>query len=171
MKSSVVTYCFQFLFLVIIQVLVANRVLLWDLITPYVALFFVISLPIEIEKWVQLLACFLLGLCIDFFENSGGAHAAALVMAIYLKPYFIRLFFQGEETLRDLYLTRDKPLQLFGVLLLLILSHHLVLFTLEFYSLSFWKTILKFTFWNGIFTFISLILGIVIFRNKPSYVV
>ncbi len=170
MRSSILTFCFQFILLVLLQALVANRILLWDIVTPYIALFFIISLPVNLEKWVQLLACFLLGISIDFFENSGGANAAACIVAIYLKPFFIQLFYQGEETLRDLYLTKEKPFLLLGVLLCLIFSHHLVLYTLEFYDIDFWKSILKYTFWNTFFSFITLTLCIAIFRNQPRYV-
>lgn len=169
MKNSVASYCFQFVFLILLQVLIANRVLLWDIVTPYIALFFIVSLPVNLEKWIQILACFLLGISIDFFENSGGANAAACLVAIYLKPYFIHLFHQGEDTLRDLYLSKEKPLQLFGVLISLIFCHHIVLFTLEFYDFSFWSSILKYTLWNTLFTFIILILCIAIFRSKPRY--
>ncbi len=170
MRNSIFAYCFQFIILILFQVLVANRILLWGMITPYVALYFIVSLPVAIEKWIQLLACFFLGLCIDFFENSGGANAAACVVAIYLKPFFIRLFYQGEESLRDLYLSKERPLQLFGVLLAIILCHHIVLYTFEFFDISFWKIIIKYTLWNTVFTFIILLLCIAIFRNKPRYV-
>jgi len=170
MKNSIITYCFQFAILVLLQVLVANRILLWDFITPFISLFFIVSLPVSLDKWIQILACFLFGLCIDFFENSGGANAAACLVAIYAKPMFIRLFYQGEENLRDLYLTKDKPLQLFGILLSIIVCHHLVVFSFEFYDFSFWNSILKYTFWNSIFTFVVLVLCIAIFRNKPRYI-
>ncbi len=169
MRNSILTYCFQFIVLVLLQVLVANRILLWDIITPYIALFFIISLPVALEKWIQILACFLLGLTIDFFENSGGAHAAACIVAIYLKPFFIKLFYQSDEAVRDLYLTKEKPFLLIAVLICLIFCHHIVLFSLEFYDISFWKSILEYTLWNSLFTFIILILCIAIFRNQPRY--
>ena len=46
---------------------------------------FVIVYPFRKDRGIFLFLCFLLGLLIDFFQNSGGINAAALLFIGYIR--------------------------------------------------------------------------------------
>ena len=48
-------------------------------------------LSFEIPNWITLLSSFFLGLILDAFYDTGGAHAASLVFAAFLRPGLLTL--------------------------------------------------------------------------------
>lgn len=82
---------FRFLFLIGIQVLLLNKLgLRWwaspegfPTFVPYIYPLFILLLPISTPVWFMLLSGFSLGLTMDMFMNTPGAHAAACVLMAY----------------------------------------------------------------------------------------
>ena len=94
---------------------------------------FLLFLPLDVPVVAQLLLGFGMGLAIDVTFDTGGLHAAAAVLLMYLRPYVIRLL-----TPRDGYDAQDSVnvhqmgWQWFLVYLLLLVSaHHALYFFLE----------------------------------------
>jgi hypothetical protein len=106
-------------------------------ISVHVYFLLLIQLPVDVEKHLQLLVAFGLGLMVDQGLNTGGMHAAASVTAMFLRPVFIRAFGPREERGKPDYLT----LNTFGVanyvlyVLCMVFVHHLFLTVLESFSL------------------------------------
>ena len=78
--------------LCLLQVLVLNRIQLFNCATPLLFLYFVITFPRNYPRWGILLWSFALGLGIDMFANTPGVTAASLTMAGMIQPYLIELF-------------------------------------------------------------------------------
>lgn len=81
-----------FIFLCLLQVLVLNRIQLFDCATPLLVVYFVIALPRGYPRWGVLLWSFFLGLATDMFCNTPGVTAASLPIVGMLQPYLIELF-------------------------------------------------------------------------------
>jgi rod shape-determining protein MreD len=78
--------------LCLLQVLVLNRIQLFDCATPLLIVYFVIALPRGYPRWGALLWSFFLGLATDMFCNTPGVTAAALTIVGMMQPYLIELF-------------------------------------------------------------------------------
>jgi hypothetical protein len=118
---------------VLLHVLVASKLVLFDLGWCFFYLGFLLFLPITTPIVVQLVLGFGVGLTIDIFYDTGGVHAAAAVLLMYLRPWVLRLL-----TPRDGYDAADSVnvhqmgWQWFLVYISLLVSiHHLAFFLLE----------------------------------------
>ncbi|MDP5171335.1 MAG: rod shape-determining protein MreD [Bacteroidia bacterium] len=65
------------LLLILLQVFLANQMVLYDLATPYIFLLFLLFFPLEYPKPVQYLTGFMVGLMVDWLSLQGpiGLHA------------------------------------------------------------------------------------------------
>jgi hypothetical protein len=118
---------------VLLHVLVASKLVLFDLGWCFFYLGFLLFLPITTPIVLQLVLGFGVGLTIDIFYDTGGVHAAAAVLLMYLRPWVLRLL-----TPRDGYDAADSVnvhqmgWQWFLVYTSLLVSiHHLAFFLLE----------------------------------------
>ena len=157
---------FRFVVLVAIQVLALNNIQFLGFINPYIYILFIFSLPAKLPSWITLLLAFMLGLSIDIFSNTAGIHAFASVLIAFMRKGTIKVFTAVEEGNNP-----EPSFYTFGVgayikyILVLVLVHHLSLYTLEAFSfanyeLTFLKAIL-----NSAIT-ILIILGIQSFKKK-----
>lgn len=135
MNNFIITNSIRFIFLVLLQVLVLNHVFFFGYINPVLYILFVFFYPLEKEKSTFLILSFLLGLCIDFFSNSGGVNAAAILLIAYIRLPLLHII--QNKTEFDYLLFNIKRLnfiQAIVYVLSLTFIHHTVLFILEFYK-------------------------------------
>ncbi len=137
---------FRFLVVVLFQVLVMDNVMINGYMVPYIYIIFILLMPFETPRWVQLIAGFLLGLGIDLFEHTPGMHTAATVMVAFIRPYLLNLLAPRDGYEPDTY----PRIYYYGFLwflkytLICVLIHHLVLFYLEVFQLKdFLSTLLR----------------------------
>ena len=137
----------RFVFLVLLQGLILNEVNLWQgMAIPYLYILFLLMLPIETPRWLELLIGLVLGLSIDMFTNTLGIHASACVLIAYIRPLYLRAIAP-----RDGYEFGQRPgIQDMGFswflkyAVVLIFIHHLWLFYVEVYSFKgFFTTLLR----------------------------
>jgi len=157
MKTNV-QYILKFLLLVLLQVLVLNNIKFLGFINPYLYVLFIITLPINVPRVLLLLIAFLLGLSIDIFSNTLGVHAFSTVFVAFMRDPLIRLFAP-----RDNYEFASPSMQTFGInqftkyAILMVLIHHIVLFTMEAFSFEHVGLLIIRIFLNSIFTLILLL--------------
>ena len=72
----------MFVALWLAQVLILNRIHLFDVATPLLYVFFVITFRRSSPKWQFLLWCFALGLLIDVFSNTPGLAAGSMTLML-----------------------------------------------------------------------------------------
>jgi rod shape-determining protein MreD len=136
----------RFLILVLFQVLILDNVMLDWYLVPYFYILFIILMPFETPKWVQLIIGFLLGISIDLFEHTLGMHTAATVFIAFIRPYLLNIFAP-----RDGYELDSFPrIYYYGFswflkyALIIVFAHHFVLFYLEVFNLNdFFSTFLR----------------------------
>lgn len=136
----------RFIVVVLVQMLVLDNIMINGYLIPYFYLLFLLLMPFETPRWMQLLAGFLLGLSVDLFQNTPGMHTAATVLVAYLRPYLLNLLAP-----RDGYEPETYPrIHYYGFTwflkytLALVVIHHFALFYLEVFQLrDFFSTLLR----------------------------
>lgn len=137
---------FRFVVLILFQVLVMDNVMINGYMIPYIYLLFILLMPFETPRWIQLLSGFALGLTMDLFSGTLGMHTAAVVLIAFVRPYLLDLLAS-----RDGYELDTFPrIHYYGFLwflkytLIIVFIHHLALFYLEVFQLKvFFSTLLR----------------------------
>ena len=90
--EGIVNRLIMFVVLALVQVLVLNYVWLFNLATPLLYVFFVITFQRNSAKGEVLVWCFMLGLVIDLFSNTPGMASGSMTLIGLLQPYLLELF-------------------------------------------------------------------------------
>lgn len=136
----------RFIVVVIFQVMVMDNVMINGYMVPYVYLLFILLMPFETPRWMQLLSGFALGMSIDLLENTPGMHTAATVLVAFIRPYLLDLLAP-----RDGYEPETFPrIHYYGFVwflkytFIIVVIHHFMLFYLEVFQLKdFFSTLLR----------------------------
>jgi len=164
----------RFIFFVLLQGLILNDIGLWSgMIIPYLYIAFILMLPIETPRWLELLLGLAVGLTMDSFTNTLGIHASACVALTFFRPLLLRAIAPRER-----YEFGQRPsIQDMGVFWyfkyagVLILVHHAWLFFMEVYSFKgFHYTLLRILL-SAILTLILAILSqyLLFSRRRNNY--
>lgn len=86
-----------FVVLILLQVLVLNHISFLGYATPFLYIYFIIKMPIGVNRNLLMLSGFLLGFIIDIFCNTPGQNAAATVFAAFIRRPVQGLFFSRED--------------------------------------------------------------------------
>jgi len=137
---------FRFIVVLLFQVLVMDNVMINGYMIPYIYILFILLLPFETPRWLQLISGFALGLAMDLFTGSAGMHTAATVLIAFARPYLLGILaprdgFEPETYPRIYYYGFTWFLK---YTVLIVLLHHLALFYLEVFQLKdFFSTLLR----------------------------
>lgn len=158
-----------FFILVITQVTIFNNIDFLGYINPYIYILFIVYFPVKKDnRPLFIFLSFFIGLCIDFFSDSGGINATASLIIAYIRPLFLRSTFGNAYDYQTLKVSQTPFAQQAVYLALLILIHHLILFSLEIFSYVHILLILKKTLSSGIFTLILSLLLVSLFNTKKN---
>lgn len=91
MIKNIITYPFQFVLFVLLQVLILNNIQLGGTINPFLYILFILWLPIETNKALVMGIAFVLGLSIDVFTDTMGMHASACVFLAFARPFMLNI--------------------------------------------------------------------------------
>jgi rod shape-determining protein MreD len=137
---------FRFVVVILFQLLVMDNVMINGYMIPYIYILFILLMPFETPRWIQLLSGFVLGLVMDLFTGTLGMHTAACVLAAFVRTYLLDLLAP-----RDGYEPETFPrIHYYGFLwflkytALIVVIHHMALFYLEVFQLKyFFSTLLR----------------------------
>lgn len=151
--------------LLAIQIVIFNNMNFLGYISPFPYLLYIILYPVNGNRAGLIFSSFLLGLIMDMFCNSGGIHATACVILAYYRPYIFKFSFGLSYEYQTIRLNESLTPERFSFILVSVLLHHIVLFTLEAFQFKFILDILLRTLFSTIFTIITSI--IIIYLIKP----
>lgn len=120
------------LVLLLLQFLVFNRISFSGFVNPYVYIMFILILPYEIKKWQLLVLGFVTGLIIDMFMNTLGLHAAATLVAAFVRTLTSEIDFPKFRSPGSTVIF----VRFARYVLLLVLIHHTVLFFMEAFTFN-----------------------------------
>ncbi len=159
MNRETLNIYMRFFVLVLIQVLIANHINLYDYLNPMIYIVFIFTYPTKLHRGNFIFLAFLLGLTIDFFSNSGGINAAASLAIAYMRLKILHLIFNKQELDYQTFNIKKEPLLKVAVFVtLLTLIHHFIIFSLEYWNWDMLQTIIRKSFYTSIFTIVLSIL-------------
>ena len=130
----------MFVLLAMVQVLVLNYVWLFNVATPLLYVFFVITFPRNSAKGEVLVWCFLLGLVIDLFSSTPGLAAGSMTLLGLVQPYLLELFVPRDSAENMEVRTTTLGMGKFGSFsFILTLFYSLVFFALETFNFFEWQ--------------------------------
>jgi rod shape-determining protein MreD len=139
----------------------------WMRPMPYLMLFMV--LPVNINKYAQLIIAFVFGTFIDLLSGSFGTHAASCVFMVFFKNLIDHRFvdFDSIQLQGENYINIDTKGQLFFTYYTfsLIFIHHFVFFFLDFFEWVRFFRILGTTLVSTLGSYLLILLFKSIFRR------
>lgn len=168
MNSIFSIHTIRFIVLVFVQVLILNHINFLGYINPYIYILFIALFPIKNNRIVLILLSFLLGITIDMFLDTGGMHAGASVFIAYVRPVVLKSSFgmiYEHQTVKFNTVDFGSKLTYFTLLTVL---HHIVLFSLEIFSVSKIIFIFQKTLCSSIFTILLSVVVTIIFSRKSK---
>lgn len=160
MNSDLLNNILRFLGLLLLQIFVMDQVDFMGYICPLVYMLFMVLYPVNNNRWSFIIVSFVIGIVVDTFQDTGGAHAAASVTLAYLRPVLLKLVYGQGYFTKNLKITKS-PIDRFLLLLTLaVLLHHLVFFLLIYFNFSQILQALQMTLYTGL---ASLFMGVVLF--------
>ncbi len=165
--NDAIKYSLLFIILLLIQVVVLNNILFFGYINPFLYILFIIVFPLMRDRGLILILSFLLGLTIDFFLDSGGVNAAATLAIAYLRlPLLKGLLRKSEIDFLVFKITKLPFAKLLSFIATLTVTHHLIVFSLEYFKFTEILTILSRTILTSIFTFILIIFSLLLMNKS-----
>lgn len=139
MIRSVIFKIFIALLILFFQVTVVNQFNISAFVIPFVYPVIILGIPRAIDKVNLLLLGFFVGLAVDFFSNTGGAHAMGMTVLAFVRPYLLASIGpsdSGSENIRPTIYTLGISSYAVYTLILLVL-HHFVVFFMEVFSFTY----------------------------------
>ncbi|AUP78763.1 rod shape-determining protein MreD [Flavivirga eckloniae] len=158
----------RFVVLILIQVLMLNNINFFGYINPYPYILFIILFPVKSNRALIILSGFLLGLIIDMFLDSGGIHAAACVFIAYVRPVVLKFSFGTMYEHHNIKFSVVEFGSKITYITLLVILHHIILFSLEIFSLPRIIFVLQKTLFSSIFTILLCMTITIIFSRQPK---
>ncbi|GGD13971.1 rod shape-determining protein MreD [Hyunsoonleella pacifica] len=166
MNSIITGQSIRFILLVLFQVILFNHINFLGYINPYIYIIFIIFYPIKNNRLLFLFLAFLIGLTVDMFSDSGGIHASASVFIAYARPAFLKFSFGTMYEHNNVKFDNTDFGAKLTYIALLALLHHIILFSLEIFSISRILMVFQKTLFSGIFTILMITLISIIFSRK-----
>ena len=166
MNNVIITNAFRFIILILLQVLLLNNINFLGYINPYLYVLFLLLYPFNGNQTFFLFLAFLLGLGVDVFEDSGGIHAAASLVAAFIRPVVLRFSFGVSYDYQTIRFASTQPGSRLSYVAILVFVHHFILFLLEFFNFAHFLLILEKTFFSGLFTIILVFLTLALINRK-----
>lgn len=171
MIREIVKYTLISIALIIVQVFVLNKLPLNHNLRPQIYIYLLIILPFNFNFYAFIISGFLLGICLDTLTDNYGIIAASTTFLGLIRFYFDKRL-NTDAAMRE---GRYRPSSLiFGrsgyilYLFAMALVHHLYMFSLEYYSFSYFFTILFTSLLSAVGTILFIILTEIIF-NKGKF--
>ena len=155
-----------FFLLALAQTLIFNHLSIFGFINPIIYLLFFVYYRVESNQTLFIGLAFLLGFFVDLFSHSGGAHTIATLTVGFLRPIIIRYAFGVTMDSPQSYFSDSRTINKFSFLVLIVFFHHILYFTLVYFSWDTIHLILKNTLFTSIFSLILMGIALSFYSNK-----
>ena len=166
MNRDNILYIFQFFLLLFLQSFLLNNVNLFGFINPNLYLLFLIVYRLDGNPTLLIIVGFVMGLLLDLLTQGSGGHTIATLTIAFLRLSIIKFSF-GVNYDVPMGMIRGSLLsQRLMYLILMVVIHHLVLYSVVYFSFNNTITILKNTLFTSFFTFIMVFISLGLFIEK-----
>ncbi len=153
--------------LVVLQSFVFNNIGFQNVAYPFIYIIFLLRYPLNANRYGYLLWAFILGLGVDFFDNTLGIHSFSSVFIAFIRPLVVQIFKKKYLSEDEGYTLKDMAFwQILIYAFTLIFIHHLVIFCFD--NLSFDNIRLLFlkTLYSSILSTVFVVILFLLFNRK-----
>jgi rod shape-determining protein MreD len=156
----------RYVVVMLLQVLLFDQLQLLGICHPYIYILCLLMMPITLPHSVDMIIGAVAGLIMDIFCNSLGIHMASCILIMFIRPYLIGSIVNDKDRLNEQISLRAIGLEaLLKYVIILVLLHHLTLFSLAAWSWHHIGFVLLETIVSSAIT-IAVIIGYNILRYK-----
>lgn len=164
-------YSIWFVCLILLQEFLFNNIQFIHFLSPYIYIFLILILPLNMFTAYVMLIAFSMGLSVDIISNGiTGAHAAACTLIAFCRNMIIKISIPKGEYEKQSAATamqiKLKPFTMYAFIIVLL--HHSVLFMIEIFSFeSFLFTLIRIIA-STIVSTVFIILIKLLFKSKKE---
>ena len=156
----------RYLLIMVLQVLLFDQLQLWGACHPYIYVLCLLMMPITLPHSVDMLIGAFAGFIMDIFCNSLGVHMAACILLMYIRPYLIGVIVNDKDRLNEQISLHSIGMEaLLKYTVIMVLIHHLTVFSLAAWSWSHMGFVLLETIVSSTIT-ILIVIGYNVLRYK-----
>jgi rod shape-determining protein MreD len=136
MNKDILNIFLGLIALLAIQIFIMDQIFFFGYINPMVYVLFLVMYPLENNRWGFMITAFLVGVIMDTFHDTGGAHAAACLSIAFARSSLLKLVFGESYLSKNIKLLRvdlDRLLIYTGII---ILVHHFIYYSLVIFNMS-----------------------------------
>ena len=156
----------RYIIVMLLQVLLFDQLQLLGVCHPYIYVLCLLMMPITLPHTADMIIGAAVGLIMDIFCNSLGVHTASCIFLMFIRPYLIGAIVNDKDRLNEQITLRTLGMEaLLKYVVILVLTHHLMVFLLAAWSWSHIGFVLLETIVSSLIT-ISIIIGYNTLRYK-----
>lgn len=127
----------RYIIVMLLQILLFDQLQLWGACHPYVYVVCLMMMPITLPHSADMIIGAVAGLVMDIFCNSMGVHMASCILLMFVRPYLLGAVVNDKDRLNEQISLRSIGMEAFiKYAVILILIHHLAVFSLAAWSWS-----------------------------------
>ena len=155
----------RYIIVMLLQILLFDQLQLWGACHPYIYVLCLLMMPITLPHSADMIIGAVVGLIMDVFCNSMGVHTASCIFLMFVRPYLLGAIINDKDRLNEQISLRTVGMEAFiKYTFILVLIHHLTVFSLAAWSWSHIGFVLLETLISSIVTIL-----IIIGYNTLSY--
>ena len=166
MNRDNILHIFQFFLLLFLQSFLLNNINLFGFINPNLYLLFIIIYRLDGNPTLLIIIGFVMGLLLDLLTQGSGGHTIATLTIAFLRLPIIKFSFGVNYDVPMGMIKGSLLRQRLLYLMLMVVIHHLVLYSIVYFSFDNTIIILKNTLFTSFFTFIMVFISLGLFREK-----
>ena len=159
MNKDILFFAVMFLLLMLIQIFICNHIAIFNIAIQIVFIYFIIRLPMSMNRSVLLTLAFFTGFVIDVFSDTLGVNSlACTVMAALKRPVFYAYVDKDDRTKSITPCIATLGMATYAKFLLtLIVIYCLLVFSIEYFNFADVKEIVILAAGSTLLTFILLL--------------
>ena len=166
MNSDNLISIFQFFLLLLLQAFLLNNINFFGFINPNIYLLYIIVYRLDGNPTLIIILGFIMGILLDLLSQGSGGHTIATLTIAYIRPFIVRFSF-GVNYAVPMGMIKGSLLnQRLIYLSMMVVIHHLVLYSVIYFNFENVINILKNTLFTSFFTFILVYISLGLFKEK-----
>ena len=166
MNSDNLISIFQFFLLLLLQAFLLNNINFFGFINPNIYLLYIIVYRLDGNPTLIIILGFIMGILLDLLSQGSGGHTIATLTIAFIRPFIIRFSFGVNYDVPMGMIKGSLLNQRLLYLSMMVVIHHLILYSVIFSSFENSVNILKNTLFTSFFTFILVFVSLGLFKEK-----
>lgn len=166
MNSDNLISIFQFFLLLLLQAFLLNNINFFGFINPNIYLLYIIVYRLDGNPTLIIILGFIMGILLDLLSQGSGGHTIATLTIAFIRPFIIRFSFGVNYDIPMGMIKGSLLNQRLLYLSMMVVIHHLILYSVIFSSFENTVNILKNTLFTSFFTFILVFVSLGLFKEK-----